>query len=93
MCAAWTSRTGIPTLVLRPVMILNDDDLEVITESMAELGAFVHVDDVVDVTIRAVTASVSGHHRMTLCGPGAFDASVAQQVLGWTAKRSWPRRI
>jgi nucleoside-diphosphate-sugar epimerase len=25
MCRAWTSRTGIPTIVFRPVMIVDDD--------------------------------------------------------------------
>lgn len=32
MCAAWTSRTGIPTTVLRPVMILTDPVLLQITQ-------------------------------------------------------------
>src|SRR3984885_11562774 len=32
MCAAWTSRTGIPTIVLRPVMILSDEGLAQIDE-------------------------------------------------------------
>ncbi len=90
MCDAWASRTAIPTLVLRPVMILDDDRLGLLPESEAGLGAFVHVDDVVDATFRAVNHPVSGHHRMTLCGPGAFDTSVARQVLGWSPSRSWP---
>jgi len=90
MCDAWTSRTGIPTLVLRPVMILDDGRLELMDESQAELGAFVHVDDVVDATARAVSKSVPGHHRMTLCGPGPFDTSLARHLLGWSPSRSWP---
>lgn len=47
MCAAWTSRTGIPTTVLRPVMILDDSAMLQVTEDKVELGAFVHVEDVV----------------------------------------------
>jgi UDP-glucose 4-epimerase len=90
MCDAWTSRTAIPTLVLRPVMILDDDGLKLMAESQAELGAFVHVDDVVDATFRAVYERGPGHHRMTLCGPGAFDTSLARHVLGWSPSRSWP---
>ena len=74
MCDAWTSPAAIPTLVLRPVMILDDDGLKLMAESQADLGAFVHVDDVVDATFRALNESVSGHHRMTLCGPGAFES-------------------
>jgi UDP-glucose 4-epimerase len=90
MCDAWTSRTAIPTLVLRPVMILDDDGLTLMAESQPELGAFVHVDDVVDATLRAINAKLSGHHRITLCGPGAFDSSRAQHILGWSPSRSWP---
>jgi nucleoside-diphosphate-sugar epimerase len=90
MCNAWTSRTAIPTTVLRPVLILDDDALRHVGESQAELGAFVHVDDVVDAVVRAVEDPVPGHHRMTLCGPGPFDTSLARQVLGWAPTRSWP---
>ena len=90
MCDAWTSRTAIPTLVLRPVMILDDDGLTLMAESQPELAAFVHVDDVVDATLRAINAKLSGHHRITLCGPGAFDSSRAQHILGWSPSRSWP---
>ena len=87
---AWTSRTGIPTLVLRPVMILDDDGLEVLSEADAELGAFVHVDDVADAVVRALDVAVEGHHRVTLCGPGAFDTSAARALLGWSPRRTWP---
>ena len=90
MCAAWTDRTGITTIVLRPVMILDDAGLALLNHREAEVGAFVHVDDVVDATIRAVSADVSGHHRVTLCGPGEFDTSLAHQILGWTARHDWP---
>jgi nucleoside-diphosphate-sugar epimerase len=90
MCDAWTSRTGTTTLVLRPVMVLDDADLDVITEDKAELGAFVHVDDVADAVIHALEASAAGHHRLILCGPGDFDTSAARAVLGWSAKRTWP---
>lgn len=89
MCEAWTSRTGIPTVVLRPVMILTDDGLQRMTEQDAELGAFVHVDDVVEATVRALVADVDGHIRLTLCGPGGFDTSLAKTTLGWSAKRAW----
>jgi hypothetical protein len=44
---------------------------------------------VVDATFRAANTSVSGHHRRTLCGPGAFDTSLAHHVLGWSPSRSW----
>jgi UDP-glucose 4-epimerase len=90
MCAAWTSRTGVPTVVLRPVMILTDAGLLAMSESTAELGAFVHVDDVADAVARSLSASVNGHVRVTLCGPGAFDTGNAKRVLDWHATRGWP---
>jgi len=92
MCAAWTTRTGITTVVLRPVRILDDEKLAVITEADTELGAFVHVDDVVDAAVRAAERDLAGHHRMTLCGPGPFDTAIARRLLGWTARRTWPTR-
>jgi nucleoside-diphosphate-sugar epimerase len=90
MCAAWTERTGVSTIVLRPVMILTDDGLTRVSERDAELGAFVHVDDVVDAALRALSVELDGHHRMTLCGPGEFDTSRARAVLGWAPQRRWP---
>ncbi|HEV2372239.1 MAG TPA: hypothetical protein VGS19_08725 [Streptosporangiaceae bacterium] len=57
------------------------------TESAAELGAFVHVDDVATAVLRALSANVSGHVRLTLCGLGQFDTSATQQILGWRPSR------
>jgi nucleoside-diphosphate-sugar epimerase len=95
MCAAWTSRTGIPTTVLRPVLILDDQGLLQVTEADADLGAFVHVDDVATAVVLALSARTGGHEpaghvRLTLCGPGQFDASAARAVLGWMPTRAWP---
>jgi len=88
MCLAWTTRTGTPTIVLRPVMILNDQHLAAYSAT-AELGAFVHVDDVTTAVVLALTADLDGHHRITLCGPGAFDTTSAATTLGWRATRTW----
>jgi UDP-glucose 4-epimerase len=90
MCQAWTTRTGIPTVVLRPVMILTDDSLAAHSAETAEFGAFVHVDDVADAVVRALSVDLHGHHRLTLCGPGAFDTARAETTLGWRAARGWP---
>lgn len=90
MCAAWTSRTGIPTIVLRPVMILNDPALLQITQTDAELGAFVHAGDVATAVLRALSVEPDGHLRLTLCGPGQFDTSATRRILGWTPSRGWP---
>jgi UDP-glucose 4-epimerase len=88
MCDAWTARTGIPTIVLRPV-IFSDEGLEQMAAQNAELGAFVHVDDVADAVVKSLSANVAGHVRMTLCGPGDFDASNAERLLGWRGSRYW----
>ena len=90
MCSAWTERTGIPTIVLRPVMILDDAGLGSISSADAELGAFVHVADVARATLLSMTTEVEGHHRVTLCGPGPFDTRAAADLLGWRATRAWP---
>jgi nucleoside-diphosphate-sugar epimerase len=90
MCAAWTARTGIPTIVLRPVLILTDPALLQITETDAELGAFVHADDVAAAALQALSAGVTGHIRLTLCGPGPFDTTATRQILGWQPSRGWP---
>ena len=89
MCEAWTRRTRIPTIVLRPVLILTDQNLPAHSPDTAELGAFVHVDDVAAATLRALTADVHGHHRLLLCGPGSFDTTRARTTLGWSAARTW----
>jgi nucleoside-diphosphate-sugar epimerase len=90
MCQAWTTRTGIPTVVLRPVLILTNETLPSWSAERAEFGAFVHVDDVAQATVRALAAELDGHHRLTLCGPGPFDTTLAETTLGWTATRRWP---
>jgi UDP-glucose 4-epimerase len=92
MCLAWTTRTGIPTVALRPVLILNDESMAPYSPETAELGAFVHVDDVAAAAVLALTVDLDGHHRLTLCGPGSFDCTRARITLGWTATRSWPER-
>lgn len=91
MCRAWTSRTGIPTIVLRPVMILDDHGLTLFSPQTAELGAFVHVDDVATATVLALAADLEGHHRLTLCGPGTFDTTLTEKTLGWKPTRTWER--
>lgn len=92
MCEMWTARTGIPTVVLRPVMILDDDGLAGLTADRVELGAFVHLDDVVSATMATIDVNLAGHVRMTLCGPGPFDTSRARLLLGWQPRRGWPTR-
>jgi UDP-glucose 4-epimerase len=90
MCAAWTARTGIPTIALRPVMILDDAALLRLAAAGAEREAFVHSGDVATATLGALSADVTGHTRLTLSTPGDFDISAARQILRWTPVRDWP---
>ncbi len=92
MCAIWTARTGVTTIVLRPVLILDDDSLAHFAEDEAEYGAFVHLDDVAAATKRALDADIHGHVRMTLCGPGSFDTTLARRTLGWAPTHFWPKK-
>lgn len=90
MCEAWTARTGIATIVLRPVAVLSDEHLTRITAADVDLGAYVHVDDMADAIVRSVTAELDGHVRLTVCGPGHFETSATERALGWRAQRGWP---
>lgn len=89
MCSAWTDRTGIPTIVLRPVMILDDAAFD--SPESVEFGAFVHVADVAAAARLSLQVEVEGHHRLTLCGFGPFDTSAATEVLGWRAAHTRPK--
>ncbi|MEM7275366.1 MAG: NAD(P)-dependent oxidoreductase [Actinomycetota bacterium] len=90
MCRRWSARTGVPTVVFRPVLILNDRTLVTVDRGGIELDAFVHVDDVAAAIELGLTMAVPNHVRAILCGPGRFDTSVAERTLGWRATRSWP---
>jgi UDP-glucose 4-epimerase len=90
MCEAWTARTGIPTVVLRPVLILSDERFRNGGAADAELGAFVHVDDVADAVVKALSVPLQGHIRLILCGPGPFDTAATRRALGWQPTRSGP---
>ena len=74
--------THIPTIVLRPVLILTDEGLEQMTAHDVELCAFVHVDDVAEAIVRSLDTDIDTHVRLTLCGPGEFDASEAGAFSG-----------
>ena len=83
MCEAWTSRTQIPTIVLRPVMIVDDDHSPAGAVDGEVPPATVRLGDVVDAVIAALDPSVGGHHRMILSGTDGFDCARAERVLGW----------
>jgi UDP-glucose 4-epimerase len=90
MCEAWTARTGIPTVVFRPVLILSEERFGTTRDADADLHAVVHLDDVSDAVVKAVTAPVSGHVCLTLSGSGPFASAAANRVLGWQPRHRRP---
>jgi nucleoside-diphosphate-sugar epimerase len=89
MCRAWTGRTGIPTVVLRPVMIVTDLGLARMDRGEGRPVSYVHVDDVARAVVLALDADIPGGHvRITLCGSGTeFDVQAATNMLGWRPSR------
>jgi nucleoside-diphosphate-sugar epimerase len=87
MCERWTSRTGIPTVLLRPVATVGDERLARLDPAEFEFGAYVHVADVADATVRAVERDLEGHLRLTVSAVGDVDTSRAREALGWEPTR------
>lgn len=87
LCAQWTERTGVPTVALRPTRVLDDDGFARFGPSDVELGLHVHGDDVARAVEYALVVPVAGHLRATITAGGAFDTSVARDVLGWSPTR------
>ena len=87
MCERWTTRTGIPTVLLRPAATPTDALFARLNPAGCEFAAYVHVDDVADATARALRAPVDGHLRVLLAAAGDVDTSRARDVLGWEATR------
>jgi nucleoside-diphosphate-sugar epimerase len=132
MCAAFTHRTGIDTICLRPVAVFGDEDYARALSAPAPpaagiwpLGVHIHALDVADAVAASVGCAASGHARMLLCatdiadrrptlalvtarlphvpwrGGDEFgrdpyralvDIARAQQLLGWSPRRTWPGR-
>jgi hypothetical protein len=43
-----------------------------------------------DAALLALDAEEGGHLRVTVCGPGNFDTTLARKTVGWKPLRSWP---
>jgi UDP-glucose 4-epimerase len=80
MCAAFTHRTGIETICLRPVAVFGDDDYaRALLHSDQAAGQFwalgVHLDvrDLADAVAASVRCPQTGHTRILLCGADVAD--------------------
>ncbi|MGH3169007.1 MAG: NAD-dependent epimerase/dehydratase family protein [Trebonia sp.] len=94
LCAGFTSRTGIPTVVMRPVWVWEPGMYQRIEASWRadppaewtpfwEYGSFVDVRDVASAVGLAVTVPLAGHHRMALC---AADIAATEPALDMAAR-------
>jgi UDP-glucose 4-epimerase len=80
LCEAFSARTEIPSISLRPVAVWSPETYEQISEQRRtnprsewepfwEYGAFVDVRDVAHAVELALAAPLLGHHRALLCAP------------------------
>ncbi len=94
LCAAFTARTGIASVSLRPVWVWDPAQYQQIStqrqsepasewEPYWEYGAFVDVRDVATAVAQALTARLVGHHRALLC---AADISATAPSLDMAAR-------
>jgi nucleoside-diphosphate-sugar epimerase len=77
MCEGFTRDTGIATLCLRPVLVLDADGYERLagldelprpaSAASWHLGAFVDVGDVADAVVAGLACADPGHARLLLC--------------------------
>ena len=82
MCAAFTHRTGIDTICLRPVAVFDAEGYERMLKSSPRLagagtawhmGVHIDVRDVAEATLRAVETTFRGHVRLLLCANDIAD--------------------
>jgi len=87
MCAAFTARTGIATLCLRPVAVFDEAGYARTIEASARppapgavwhLGVHIDLRDVADATAAALSCPSPGHIRLLLC---AADIAATRPTL------------
>ncbi len=93
LCEAFTRRTGIATLSLRPVTVWTPGTYDRVErqrraspacewEPFWEYGAFVDVRDVAGAVERALDVTLSGHHRALLCAADIAASAPSLQMAG-----------
>jgi UDP-glucose 4-epimerase len=96
LCSAFTARTGIPSVALRPVWIWDPGQYERIAgrrraepgsewEPFWEYGAFVDVRDVATAVELALTVALTGHHRALLCAADIAASKPSLELAGQLA--------
>jgi UDP-glucose 4-epimerase len=93
LCEAFTARTAIPTVSLRPVSVWVPADYARVEEQRKaeprsewepfwEYGAFVDVRDVATAVESALEAPLSGHHRALLCAADISASAPSLELAG-----------
>jgi len=96
MCAAFTERTGIPSLALRPVWVWDAGQYEKISARWRsepesewtpywEFGGFVDIRDVATAAGLALTVPLTGHHRALLCAADIAATQPSLHMAAWLA--------
>jgi len=82
MCAAFTHRTGIDTICLRPVAVFDDEGYRRMPTAPPaatargrawHLATHIHVEDVAEATEAALRTGFRGHTRLLLCASDVAD--------------------
>jgi len=88
MCAAFTHRTGIETICLRPVAVFNDDDYarallhgDQAPVQFWALGVHLDVRDLADAVAAAVRCPKIGHTRILLCAADIADRRLTLDLV------------
>jgi UDP-glucose 4-epimerase len=94
MCEAFTTRSGVQTLCLRPVQVFDQSDYQnglasekssFSTGGVWALGVHINVLDLAEAVSAAVTCTAPAHSRMLLC---AADIAAAQPTLQLVAEHA-----
>jgi nucleoside-diphosphate-sugar epimerase len=95
MCEAFTARTGVKTLCLRPVQVFDKDDyakaiarVDATNEnSVWALGVHIDVRDVADAVAAAVSCDCPAHARVLLSAPDIASVRPTLEIVAARAPR------